>query len=315
MLVEYVADLELLNPSSKGVEKWRIHRFVDVDALRRNAGLTGVGEAANRAARRGPRKVGVRLDDGGRVAAQLEGDAFGAGLRANGPAGLGAAGECDETDAWILDEDLGDFDVAGDEVDAAVRIPGRLDQLAETERRQRILGRRLERDRGAAGHRRGDFMGGQEHRKVERRNGGNRRQREAPGDRDAPGSCRNRIGGQHLSRDARGFFGAIAEHEDGAVDLGPGLRDRLACLEGQRAGEVGTRRLEAVRDFPQRVGTGVGRQLAAGACGLNVGVEGGADIRGACQRHDADFAAVVRRANHRRFPFLLFRFRRHRPNP
>ena len=180
---------------------------MNVNPLSGYARLAGVGKAADRAACRGPRQIGVRLDDDGGVAAELERDAFRAGLRANGPAGLGAAGERDEANARVLDQDLRDFDVAGDDVDGAVRVARCLDEIAEAEGGERILRRRFEADRRPARHRRGDFVRRQEYRKVERRDGGNRRQREAPGDRDAAGARRNGVGGEHFSLDACRFLG------------------------------------------------------------------------------------------------------------
>ena len=74
-----------------------LDRFVDVDVVRRNAGLSGIDELPKRNASGGKGQVGGFIDDGGTFPAQLQGD-WGqvlTGRSINGFSNAGAAGKED----------------------------------------------------------------------------------------------------------------------------------------------------------------------------------------------------------------------------
>src|SRR5712692_8382195 len=102
MIVEHVTDLELPHLLHEELEERLIHALVHVYALRGDARLARVGEAADSAAGRCPSDICIRLDDHRRIAAQLEQHALAAGLRANRPARFRAAREGNEPDARVL---------------------------------------------------------------------------------------------------------------------------------------------------------------------------------------------------------------------
>ena len=299
LVVEHVTDVEGAHRGKEQIEERLQHPFVNEDPLGGDAGLARVGEPPESAARRGPGEIGVGLHDDRGVAAELERDAFGAGFGADRPAGLGAAGEADHPHARVFDEDLGHFDMARHDVHGAGGISRAADDLGEAQRRERILRRWLQGDGRPARHRRRDFVGGEQHREVERRNPGDRRQREPPRDREA--SCPDwvGVGGQHLAADACRLLRRVAEYEDGAVQLDARLGDRLAGLERQRARQLSATCLQAVGDLAQGGRALEGGEGAARRGGGEVGVEGRPHLGGTSELHDTDFAAVVRRPNHR----------------
>src|SRR5207302_7085265 len=140
--------------------------------------------------------------------------------------GSRAAREGDQSYAWILDEDLRDLDVAGNDVGGAIGVAGRLYEIEQPQRRERVLGRRLERDRRAAGHGGRDFVSREQDRKVERRDRRDRRQWKAARDGDPARARGDDIGREYFTADPCGLFGSIAEHGDGAIDFGLRLCDR-----------------------------------------------------------------------------------------
>ena len=278
MIVEHVTDLELPHLLHEELEERLIHPLVHVYALRGDARLAGIGEAADRAAGRRPREIRIGLDDHRRIAAQLEQHALAAGLRANRPTGFRAARERDEPDARVLDQNLRDLDVARRDVDAALRITRAPDEIAETQGGERILRWRLQGDGGTTRHRGRDFVSRKQDREVERRDRRDRRQGEAARDRDPALAGRDGVGRQHFAANARRFFSGIPKHEDRSIELGARLGDRLAGFQRQCTGQLALRPLQAIGDFAQRSRALVCRKLPAGARCRDVRVERRPDL-------------------------------------
>ncbi len=124
--------------------------MLDQDALDGDAGLTGVAEASGDAAVGGVGEVGVAVDDDGGVAAEFEDDFLFSGAALDVPADGNAAGEADELDAVVGDEQAGIFVGEREDVEAAIGPSGLLHALGEKQRAERRLRGGLE-DHGASG--------------------------------------------------------------------------------------------------------------------------------------------------------------------
>jgi hypothetical protein len=81
--------------------------LLDEDALDGDAGLAGVAEASGDATVSCVAQIGVAVDDDGGVASELEDDFFLPGAALDIPADWDAAGEADELDAVVGDEQAG----------------------------------------------------------------------------------------------------------------------------------------------------------------------------------------------------------------
>ncbi len=157
-------------------------------------------------------------------------------------------------------------------------------------------------------------MGREQNREVERRDRRDRRKGEAARDCDPALPGGDGVGRQNLAANARRFFSGIAKHENGSLELGARLGDRLAGLQRQRTGQLALRRFQAVGDFAQRGRALVCRKLAAGTRCRDVRVERCPDVLRTRKRNDTDFTAIVRGADDRGLPLLLLLTRRHGPS-
>ena len=94
-----------------------------------NAGLAGITEASGDAAVGGVGEVGVAVDDYASVSAQLEDHFLLAGIFLDLPSHGGAAGEADELDALVGDQQGGVFIGEWEDVEGAVGPSGLLHAL------------------------------------------------------------------------------------------------------------------------------------------------------------------------------------------
>ena len=78
--------------------------MLDQNALHGNAGLSGVSKASGDAAVGGVSEIGIAVDDDARIPSQFENYFFLSRVVLDGPTDGGAAGEADELDAFISDQ-------------------------------------------------------------------------------------------------------------------------------------------------------------------------------------------------------------------
>ena len=129
-----------------------------------DAGLAGGGEDTGEQPGLGLPQVGVREDDVGALAAELQREMSEArgGPGPDCPAGLDAAGEGDLGDVRMVDQRLAGGAVAGDDIDHARRDADRLGEPRRLDHRSGRHLRRLDHHRVAGGERRGDRHRGEE---------------------------------------------------------------------------------------------------------------------------------------------------------
>ena len=156
-----------LDPPDRQAGQLRLQRVHEVGCARGGyehaaqcvAHLAAVGEAGHPDGRRRGGRVGIVEHDGGRLAAELEGDLPESGgarerhLAARG----GRPGEGHLVHVGMRDQVGAGGAIAGDHVDHAGRQPGRRDDLGEQQGVERRLRCGLEHD-GAAGEQRGDDL-------------------------------------------------------------------------------------------------------------------------------------------------------------
>ena len=156
--VERIAGLQFLHEVDEEVGELSVDRVLDQNALHGNAGLAGVAEAAGDAAFGGVGEVGVAVDDDGGVAAEFEDDFLFSGAALDVPADGHAAGEADELDAVVGDEEAGVFVGERKHVESAIGPAGLLHAFGEKQRAERSLGRGLQDHGASGGDCRGDFV-------------------------------------------------------------------------------------------------------------------------------------------------------------
>ena len=142
--VERVAGLELLDAFDQQISEFSVNRLLDENALNRNAGLTGISETSGDAAVGGVGEVGVAVNDDRRVAAEFEDDFLFSCATLDVPTNGNAAGETDELDAVVGDEQSGVFIGKRKDVEAAIRPSRLLDALRQKQRAERRLRRGLQ---------------------------------------------------------------------------------------------------------------------------------------------------------------------------
>ncbi len=169
-----------------------------------------------------------------------------------------------------------------------------MDDLTQQQGRQGILGRHFEHDGGATGDRGRQFMRGQQNGKVEgddRRDG---REREATGDSPAPLSVWLEVHGDHLAPHPDRLLRALAEHEDCAIDLRAGQRERLPRFDGKEASQRLSAFFHAFRDPVEYGGPGMGWQRGGRRRRGHGGFEGRRDVTRSGQLGAADQLPGVR---------------------
>ena len=166
------ANGQLLHPDSESLGELLDDRGVDVEPIRRGAGLAAVAELGGHGAVDGSVEIGVGRDDERRVATQLHrtvDDAFG-GLAQQQSTDTGGAGERDLADPAVIEPraDHGGGIGGGDDVDDAVGNSRLGQQLCDGNGGHRRLGGGFE-HHGAAGCQcGGDLAGGHGRREVPR---------------------------------------------------------------------------------------------------------------------------------------------------
>ena len=129
----------LLHCGEQQLGEFSVDGVLDENALHGNAGLPGVGEASGHAAVGGVGEIGVAVNDDARIASQFENDFFLPRIVLDGPADGGAAGEADELDALIGDEQSGIFVGEQQRVESAIRPSCLLDHFRQQQRGERRL--------------------------------------------------------------------------------------------------------------------------------------------------------------------------------
>ena len=113
------------------------------------------------------------------------------------------------------------------------------EQLAEDQAGERGGRGGLEDDRGADRDGRGDLVGAEVQREVERRDAQDRAAREAAGQREPAGAARVGVQALRLAAvEAAGLLGGEAEDGDGPADLAAGPLHGLAVLRGDQPGDL-----------------------------------------------------------------------------
>lgn len=134
-LVIWSSDLEVVGKLGHGLESLLVDGFVDIDTLGGNAHLSAVLEGAEDQLRSDGLHIDVGHDDGGVVAAELEGYTL-QGRGASGHdllAGCNGTGEGDLGDAWVLCHHRTEFVVASQDLDDSwwEDLLGELDTLED----------------------------------------------------------------------------------------------------------------------------------------------------------------------------------------
>ena len=221
-------------------------------------------------------EIGVGEDDGGTLAAELEGDFLqvsGGGFD-DQAADFGRSGEGDFIDHLMGGERRARaFAESGEDVDDSLGEAGFVDEFGEAEAGHWGLLGELEHDGAAGGERGAELPGGHQ-------------QREVPGNDlggDADGFAKSvgvKIAGEGERERGSGDFGGpaghVAEHIDGEGDIGDaGDGKRLAVVERFEFGEFLEVLLEQVAELPHQAAALGG--LHAGPRAVVEGGAGGAD--------------------------------------
>jgi len=176
-------------------------------------------------------RYGVAVDDDAGVPAELEDDLLLPGAFLHPPPDRRAAGERQELEAIVGHHPVTELAGHRQDADRAGREADAVDDLRDRQHRQRVLRRGLEDDRAAGGDRRGELVGREVQREVERADRGHGSDREAAGDPDAALGARHEVERDELADHALRFLGAKAEGQRGAIHLDEGVANGLAGFE------------------------------------------------------------------------------------
>ena len=171
------------------------------------------------------------------VAAELQRDPLLAGLALQLPTHGRAAGEGQQLDAVIADQQCRILVGERHHRERAFRPSRFLHDLGQQQRRNRSLRRRLQNQRAAGGNRGRDLVGHQVQREVKRRDGEHRPERKAPHQAPASGSGLQGVERDVLAVNARALLGGDLEGVDGALHLDARSPDGLARFLADGAGE------------------------------------------------------------------------------
>ena len=172
--VERIAGFQLLYAFDEKIGELSVDRVLDQNALHRDAGLASVAETSGDAAVGGIGEVGVAVDDDGGVAAEFENDFLLSGAALDVPANGNAAGEADELDAVVGDEETGVFVGERKDVEAAIGPSSLLHALSQEQRAERRLRGGLEDHGTSGGDGRSNFVRDEVDGKIERSDAGDR---------------------------------------------------------------------------------------------------------------------------------------------
>ena len=292
-LVERVAHLERRDLRHEHGKELVVDRRVHDDALHRDADLAGVGKAAGHHPLHGQVEVGVVLDDGGGVVAQLERDH----LHARVPGDLAphrrAAGEAHHVGALVHDQLVADRRAGADhDLQDAVGEAGLGEQLRQPQRGQWSAGGRLEHDGVAAGQGRRHLVRHEIEREVERRDGGDHAARLADRPAEAVLAARVRVHLDDLAGRALCLFAGPAERRGAALGLAARVLERLTALGRDEARELLGVVLDEMRGALQDRGAPPGGEPAVRLGGRARAVQDHVDV---LQRRRGDLREARRR--------------------
>ena len=180
-------------------------------------------------------EVGVRLDDGSGVPAELERDARARCERLEVPADGRGTGERHDRYAHVADGALGVF-VRYKQHRHRVADPGVDEDLAEQQRADRRRRRRLHDDRVAGAQRGRDLMRDQVQREVERRDAQHRPEREPA--RDPQTSALAGVQTDELTGEPLRFLAGERHRADRSIDFGCRVLPRLAAFAHDRGDQL-----------------------------------------------------------------------------
>ncbi len=106
-LIHRIAGFQFFDAVDKKIDELAVDGMFDQDALHGNAGLAGIAEAAGNAALGGVGEIGVAVDDRSGVAAEFKRNFLLARAAFNVPTYGRAAGEADQLDALVGDQQAG----------------------------------------------------------------------------------------------------------------------------------------------------------------------------------------------------------------
>ena len=204
-----------------------------------------------------------------------------------------AAGEADELDAVVGDQNAGVIVGKRQDVEATIGPARLLHALGQKQRAERSLGRRLQHHGTTGGDGRRDLVGDQIDRKIERRDAGDRAERETAHDAPAPGGELLPVEREIFAGDARAFLSGDVEGEDSALHFGARAFEGLAGFLCDGAGEFFLALCDVGGDSTQYTLTLKRRQAARGAESLDRGGDGGLGVLLAPLNDAGDEAAVV----------------------
>ena len=303
--VQRITRLQLLHRFDQQVSELSVHRLFYEDALHGDAGLACVGKSADNAAIGSIGHVGIIVHDDCGVAPEFENDFLLSSATLDVPADGNAAGEADEFNAIVSNQDARILVGERDNIQSAVGPPGLLHAFGEKKRAERRLGRRLQ-DDGASGSNRGsDLVGDQVDGEIKRGDAGDRTDWKTPYDAPASGGVFLPIQGDVLSINAGAFLGRHAKGEDCAFHFGTRGFDGLTGFLGESAGELFLALCHERNDLAKDPLAFEGGQAAGSAKRFHRGCDCRFCISFAALGHASNHACVVRRADVDEIALLL----------
>jgi len=228
--VTRIAELEPGNPLQQQLQRLVVDRAVDQHALHRDAVLPGIGEATDGDLPHGVVDVGILVDDGRRIAAQLQTDALAPGHALEVPADLGATGKGEKLDALVADELLRPRAGADHDTERLRRVTGFQNHLRQEQARKRRVAGWLEDERVAGGNGRAELVAAQVERVVEGRDAQHRPQRQMAYQADPSLAGFRPVNRDDLAADALGLLRRDTDGLQRPADLPTGNIERLAAL-------------------------------------------------------------------------------------
>ena len=268
--------------------------MLDEDALHRDASLASVAEATRNAAVGGVFEVGIAVHDDRGVAAEFEDDFLFSGAAFDVPADGGAAGEADELDALVGDEEARVLVGEWEHVEPAIGPSGLLHAFGEKQRAERSLRCGLQDHGASCGDSRSNFVRDQIDREIKGRDAGDGAEREAAHDAPASGSGFLPVEREIFAVDAGTFLGGDVEGEDGALDFSAGGLDGLAGFLREGARELLLALRHVRRDLAEDALALECREATGGAEGLDGGGDAGLGMFTAALHDAGDEVVIVR---------------------
>ena len=244
------------------------------------------------------------MHDHAGIASQFQDDFLLPAIFLDLPAHSRAAGETDQLDALIGDQQSGVFVRKRKHVQSAVRPARLLHRFRQQQRGQRSLGRGFQ-DQGTTGGNGGrNLVRHQIQGEIKGSDSGNRPQREAAHNAPASGGKLLPVERQILAVNPRALLGGNVEGEDGALDLGARGLDRLARLLRHGAGKFLLALVDVFRHPPQYALAFESRKPPGGPESFYRGCNRGLGVFPPALEDRSDHAAVIRGPYFDRVAFL-----------